>query len=325
MDRNQRLLENQKRFINLRLGTFIHFNSASFQFNSGDIVDWEYDHENFGTKREFPFNPADWNPVELDCESWAKTAKAASCRFSALTAKHHEGFALWPSRYTDHCVKNAKVKTDVVAEYLHAFRSEGITAGLYFSVLDLTHNIGKKSCTAEQKQFIKNQITELLTNYGSIPFLMVDGWGSPWGGPSFDMLPFEEIDDLVKSIQPDCLLMNIGAFDGLRHTDIAFFENAAGQEVNPDFAGPGVSCNKLTRTWFWRADDPFATLNSPEWAVKKMQTYFPLNVNFMLNISPNTKGKIDDNLKLAFEKIGQIVRLPQQPLSDKLPHGWIKR
>ena len=71
------LIENQKNFINLRLGTFIHFNSATFQFYNSDIIDWEYDHENFGKPRLYPFDEKDWNPVALDCKQWAKTAKSA--------------------------------------------------------------------------------------------------------------------------------------------------------------------------------------------------------------------------------------------------------
>ena len=308
-------------FINLRLGTFIHFNSATFQFNrTDDVIDWEYDNENSGEARKYPFCEKDWNPTKLDCTEWAQVAKSAGCAFAALTAKHHEGFSIWNSEYTSHCVKNASVTTDVVKEYLDAFREEGIVAGLYFSILDLTHGIGRKSCTQEQKQFIKNQLTELLTNYGEIPFIMVDGWGSPWGGPSFDALPFEELDAHVKSIQKDCLLMNIGALDDIAHTDIAFFENAAGQEVAPDFAGPGVSCNKLTRTWFWRHDDPKTPCTDANWAIEKMNEYFPINVNFMLNLSPNTNGRIDENLKNEFEKIGKNVAFPAK-LTD-IPSSW---
>lgn len=201
----------QKKFINLRFGTFIHFNSATFQFhNNPDIIDWEYDHENGDLPRQFPFDEKDFNPTAPDyCKQWAKIAKSAGCQFAALTSKHHEGFDLWPSDYTDHCVKNATNKTDVVAAYLDAFRSEGIVAGLYFSVLDLTAQTGHRSCTTAQKEKIFGQVTELLTNYGEIPFLIVDGWNAPWGGPSYEMLPFEELDRLVKSLQPDCMLMNI--------------------------------------------------------------------------------------------------------------------
>ena len=142
-----RLETNQMKFINLRLGTFIHFNSATIQFQNSEIFDWEYDHENNGENRRYPFDENDWNPSELDCCEWAAVAKSAGCRFAAITTKHHEGFALWPSLYSKHCVKNAFYKKDVVAEFLKAFRREGIEAGLYFSILDLTAGIGKRPCT----------------------------------------------------------------------------------------------------------------------------------------------------------------------------------
>lgn len=317
------LIEMQKDFINLRLGTFIHFNSATFQFNEGETTDWEFDHENAGKPRMYPFDEKDWNPTELDCEEWAAAAKSAGCTFAAMTTKHHEGFALWPTAYSEHCVKNGTNKTDVVAAYLKAFREAGIEAGLYFSILDLTEGINRKSCTEEQKKYIKGQITELLTNYGKIPFLIVDGWSAPWGGPSYDVLPFAELDELVKSLQPECLFMNIGCTDGVKDTDVLFFENAAGQEVEGDFQGPGISCNKLTDVWFWRTTDPEAELKDADWAMKKMEEYFPMNVSFMLNLSPNTKGKLDENLKTVFAEIGKKVNFPA-PL-EEIPEKWLKR
>lgn len=318
-----RLQKNQLDFINLRLGTFIHFNSATVQFHDSEIIDWEFDHENNGAPRRYPFDEKLWNPSELNCCQWADIAKSAGCRFAALTTKHHEGFALWPSEYSDHCVKNASCKRDVVKEFLEAFRKAGITAGLYFSILDLTAGIGRKICTAEHKKMIKGQITELLTRYGEIPFLIVDGWNAPWGGPSYEMLPFEELDSLVKSLQPDCLFMNIGCSEGLEGTDVVFYENAAGQEADDSFAGPGVSCNKLTGTWFWRKEDPVTEPVGAEWALKKMQEYFPRNINFMLNISPDPGGKVDANLAEAFQAVGKGVILPP-PLTG-VPDGWLER
>ncbi len=317
------LTDLQKHFINLRLGTFIHFNSATFQFNRGEIEDWEFGHENNGEPRRYPFPEKDWNPADLDCGQWACIAQSAGCRFAALTTKHHEGFALWPTAYSDHCVRNAANRTDVVAEYLKAFRKAGIEAGLYFSVLDITEGINRNSCTPKQKELIKGQIRELLTNYGKIPFLILDGWNASWGGPTYEMLPFEELDSLVKSLQPECLLMNIGCTDGISGTDILFFENAAGQEVDSAFRGPGISCNKLTHTWFWRHDDPVTLVANASWALDKMGQYFPMNVNFMMNLSPNTAGKVDDNLAAEFAGIGSRVSFPA-PLLE-LPEGWLKR
>ena len=317
------LIELQKNFVNMRFGMFIHFNSATFQFASGKTVDWEYGHENNGLPRQFPFNPGDWNPDRLDCRQWAGAARSAGMEFAALTAKHHEGFDLWPGAYTEHSVKNGTVKTDVVREYLTAFREEGISAGIYFSMLDLHHRIGRKKCTAEDKQFIKTQLTELLTGYGAIPFIICDGWQAHWGGPSYEKLPFEEIDGLVKSLQPDCLLMNISCESNLDHTDIVFYENAAGQEVADGFEGPGASCNILTRQWFWRGTDTGSVLKPAGWALDMIRKMNEKNVAFILNASPNRHGCIDDNILKRFSEIGSQYR--KIPEINEVPGNWLVR
>lgn len=78
------------------------------------------------------------------------------------------------------------------------------------------------------------------------------------------------------------------------------------------FEGPGILCQKLTRTWFWRSDDPVTPPMIAEWAVEQMERYFPMNVNFMMNLSPNTKGKLDENLMREFERIGNMVHFPEE-------------
>ena len=319
------LERNQLGFINLRFGTFIHFNSASVQFHaSSEIEDWEFMHENGNDPRRFPFDEKDWAADEVDTDRWAAIAKSAGCRFAALTTKHHEGFCLWHTDATEHSVKNGSVTEDVVAKYLASFRKAGIVAGLYFSILDLTEGISRKKPFGEREAaFIEAQVTELLTRYGEIPFLMVDGWNSPWGGPSFGDYPFSRLDALVKRLQPNCLLLNIGCSDSLAGTDIVFYENAAGQEVAGSFTGPGVSCNKLTDAWFHRDEDRITPPKSAEWVLKKTAEYFPKNVSFMLNLSPDEKGRIDGNLAERFAEIGKVLTLPE-PL-DTIPEDWMKR
>jgi Alpha-L-fucosidase len=319
----KQLIDKQKWFVNLRFGMFIHFNSATFQFNTGEMCDWEYGHENGGEPRRFPFNPTLWNPDKLDCAQWAKAAKLMGAKFAALTVKHHEGFCLWPTQTTEHCIRNGTNKTDVVRQYLDAFRAEGIIAGIYFSMLDLTHGIGRNKCTREDVEYTKQQFTELLTGYGEIPFIIIDGWQAYWGGPSYANMPYEEMDAHIKSIQPECMLMNISCEDNLDHTEIVFYENAAGQEVENKFVGPGASCNILNNCWFWRATDPEMNLKSAEWAVDKINDMNSHNVTFLLNSSPNTSGLIDANFMARYEEIGKLYKRPAE--LTEIPDGWVKR
>ncbi|WP_195575150.1 alpha-L-fucosidase [Paenibacillus sp. 1001270B_150601_E10] len=319
----QALINRQLWFVNQRLGMFIHFNSATFQFADTDIQDWEYAHENHDEPRQYMFDPKDWNPEQLDCSQWARAAKHAGMQFAALTAKHHEGFSLWPSQFTDHCIKNATSTRDVVKEYLQAFRAEGLEAGLYFSMLDLHHKIGRKKCTVDDKLFVKNQLKELLTQYGDIPFLIIDGWNAHWGGPNYEDLPFEEIDALVKQLQPQCLLMNISCESNLEHTDIVFYENAAGQEIEDSFAGPGASCNILTNTWFWRVTDPDMEPKSVDWVLDKIHDANRHQVTFLLNGAPNQKGLLDENVINRFKEIGKRYHKPDA--LESIPPNWLVR
>jgi alpha-L-fucosidase len=209
----------------------------------------------------------------------------------------------------------------IVAEFLRAFRAAGLQAGLYFSVLDLTAGIGRRSFPPAQRELVLGQITELLTNYGEIPYFIIDGWNAPWGGPSYRELPFEEVDALVKRLQPNCLLMNIGCTEGISGTDVVFFENGAGQELTPGFAGPGALCQKLTRTWFYRDDEKEP--KSADWALGLMEQCFASHANFMLNLSPDPDGRIPAPLAARFAEIGARVSFPA-PLAE-LPAGWLQR
>ena len=262
-----------------------------------------------------------FDPDLYDPKQWARLAKAAGMKYAVMTAKHHEGFALWPSEFGNHSVAQATVRTDIVAEFLRAFRAAGLQAGLYFSVLDLTAGIGRRSFPPAQRELVLGQITELLTNYGEIPYFIIDGWNAPWGGPSYRELPFEEVDALVKRLQPNCLLMNIGCTEGISGTDVVFFENGAGQELTPGFAGPGALCQKLTRTWFYRDDEKEP--KSADWALGLMRQCFASHANFMLNLSPDPDGRIPAPLAARFAEIGARVSFPA-PLTE-LPAGWLRR
>lgn len=132
----------------LEYTAFVHFGLYTFQL------------------REMPASPDLFNPVGLDCRQWAKTFKDAGMKGVILTAKHHEGFCLWPSQYTDYSVKSSKWRNgmgDVVKELSNACREYGLKFGIYISPWD-KHN--PDYGTPKYDEYFKNQLTELLTNYG---------------------------------------------------------------------------------------------------------------------------------------------------------------
>ena len=120
-----------------------------------------------------------FNPTRLDPGQWADAAVAARMKYAVLTTRHHDGFALWPSRASDFNVGHIpwrNGKGDVVREYVDAFRSRGLLPGLYYSIWDTTEDVSAGHLTPAKLAYIKTQLTELLTNYGPIPILIFDGW-----------------------------------------------------------------------------------------------------------------------------------------------------
>ncbi len=113
--------------------------------------------------------------------------------YGCLTTKHHSGFAIWDTKTTDYNVMNSPYKKDVVREYVNAFRANGLKVMLYYSILDTHHKLRPGHITEKHIAMVKAQLTELLTNYGEINALIIDGWDAPWSRISYDDIPFEEV------------------------------------------------------------------------------------------------------------------------------------
>ena len=168
-----------------RFGMFIHFGLYSLPAR----------HEWIKTMERIPEEKYDkyfeyFNPDLIDCKEWAKKAKAAGMKYAVLTTKHHEGFCLFDSKYTDYKVTNTPYGKDIVREYVDAFRAEGIKIGFYYSLIDWHHphfpidvihprredgeEMDKGRDVKIYAENKRNQVTELLTKYGKIDVLWFD-------------------------------------------------------------------------------------------------------------------------------------------------------
>ena len=287
----------QQEFVDQKFGMFIHFNTATYLEE-----DWA----------DPDASPSIFNPVKLDCNQWAQTAKDANMTYGCLTTKHHSGFCIWDTQTTDYGVMSSPFKRDVVKEYADAFRAKGLDVMLYYSILDTHHKIRPGHITSQHVDMIKAQLAELLTNYGEIKALIIDGWDAPWSRISYDDVPFEDIYHFVKSIQPNCLVMDLNAAkypaEVLYYTDIKSYEQGAGQHISKDSNRlPAMSCLPINPAWFWKTDFPTSPVKSPEVIVQ--DNIVPMNdvyCNFLLNAAPNRDGLIDDNAVEAFRKIGKL-------------------
>lgn len=288
----------QQDFVDLRFGMFIHFNIPTYS-----TEDWPD-----------PDQPAEtFNPEKLDCRQWARAAKSANMTYGCLTTKHHSGFCIWDTKATDYNSMNSPVHRDIVREYVDAFREEGLKVMLYYSILD-THSRLRPGHidTRKHTEMIKEQLSELLTNYGEITALIIDGWDAPWSRISYDEIPFREIYEHIKSIQPNCLVMDLNAAkyprEALYYTDIKSYEQGAGQKISTsENRLPALACLPIQRTWFWKESMPTDELKDVEWLVNEnVVPYNNAYCNFILNVAPNRNGLMDDNALAALQKIGAM-------------------
>ncbi len=240
----------------------------------------------------YPIN--EFNPTHLDCNQWADAALNAGMKFGLLTTKHHEGFCLWDSQFTAYDVASTPYGEDIVKQYVDAFRERGLGVGLYYSIWDSTHKIDKGQIDDDKLSFIKGQIRELLSNYGKIDYLVIDGWFWRMGHHE---VPYHEIRTLVKSLQPECLITDHTHLQAPYHVDIPYFEGPFGAfpSSNNTMASALGHCSVKGNGWFWSDETPTGMKDNDglDTIVNKLKQCEQRYCNFMLNCMPNRDGLLD--------------------------------
>ena len=174
-------------FTHDRFGMFIHFGLYAMPARH----EWVKTNEKI-SEEHYDLYFKYFNPDLYDPRDWARQAKAAGMKYVVMTTKHHEGFCLFDSQYTDYKSTNTPCGKDLIKEYVDAFRAEGLRVGFYYSLIDwhhpdfpidVLHPRRDDADAFEQSQgrdmhkyaeYMRNQVTELLTNYGKIDILWFD-------------------------------------------------------------------------------------------------------------------------------------------------------
>ena len=282
----------------METNAFIHFTVNTF-------TDKEWGE---GTEDEKIFNP-----THLDARQWIKALKDAGFKMAILTAKHHDGFCLWPSKYTEHSVKNSPWKNgkgDVVKEVADACKEYGLKFGVYLSPWD-RHE--PSYGTAAYNEYYKNQLRELLTNYGEISEVWFDG---AKGENAKDMqYDFKGYWQLVRQLQPKAVIFSDAG------PDVRWVGNESGNAgqtcwSTTDTTGmaPGKADAKYLNTgdpdgkiwipaetdvsirpgWFYH-DKENDKVKSPEQLVNLYYQSVGHNSLLLLNIPPNKEGLFSEN------------------------------
>jgi alpha-L-fucosidase len=298
----------QLAFLDWEYGMFFHFGPATFSVGYQDVDEVEL---------------KDFNPTELDCDDWISTAKAAGAKYAILTTKHHNGFALWPSKYTEYGVKNTPWKDgkgDVVAEFVSSCRKYGLKVGLYYSPAQWGKGAASFKDAKEYDDYFINQISELLSNYGKIDYLWFDGYGSE--GREYDK---KRIVEEIFRLQPDILTFCdpawtpcvrwIGNEDGYASLDnplvvdkwnFSVLTEEAVSLGNSMFLPAECDC-KLRSTWFWY-DYNEDTIKDVEELFGMYEQSVGHGSNFLINIGPDNRGLIADADKARILELGERIK-----------------
>ena len=305
--------ENQLRWQGMEMYAFIHYS-----LNTYTDEEWGYGNEDTQL----------FNPSSLDCRQWARVCKQAGMRGIIFTAKHHCGFCMWPSAYTEYSVKNTPWKNgkgDVVRELADACREEGLKFAVYLSPWDRNHpEYGRPAYVA----YFRNQLRELLNNYGEIFEVWFDGanGGDGWYGGANETRKIDrttyyqwpETYRMIRELQPNCLIWNDGSDRGdltnwslLNHDgEVEWHMLHYGLE-NGDSWVPGETNTSIRPGWFYHD-----TENEHVKSLSKlMDTYYKSvgrNSTLLLNfpIAPNGRIHPNDSLRgIAFKKmIDEVFR-----------------
>ena len=292
MDQQQTIPSQQQlEFLDWEIGMFFHFGLRSFYPGH---CDWD----------NLPMHAQQFAPDSLDCNQWMEAARALGAKYTVLTCKHHDGFALWPSKYTDFSVKNSPYREgngDIVAEYTTACRRYGMKVGLYYSPAQWggEHSFASEDSEAYDSYFI-GQLSELLSNYGTIDYLWLDGCGSE--GHVFDTA---RISDAIRRLQPDILIFGsvlspyndnrwIGNEDGYAPLDN--YNTVCQDEsivLNAARFMPAECDMMIRNVWFGGAPNE-AYLKQPCELFGNYEYTVGRGANWLLNVGPDQHGRIPE-------------------------------
>ena len=296
----------QLEFMDWEFGAFFHFGIRSFFKGHKD---WD--------NREMPAEA--FCPDKLDCEQWIREFKDAGAKYAILVTKHHDGFANWPSAYTEYSVKNTPWKNgkgDVVAEYVAACRKYGLKVGLYYSPAQWG-NINMSSETDYDGYFI-NQISELLTNYGKIDYLWFDGNGSE--GHEYDT---ERIIRAIRSLQPEILIFNmwdpdtrwVGNEDGYAPlpnfntvSALDFSTNTQEKDTLSMQKFLPAECDFMMRNAWFDCEDNEDKIKSVDELVGIYEMSVGRGANFLLNIGPDCHGLLPQPDVYRLREFGNEIK-----------------
>ena len=302
-----------------RFGMFIHWGLYAMPARHEWIKNYECIPEEKYDKYFKYFNPDLYDPRE-----WARMAKAAGMKYAVFTSKHHEGFCMWDSAYTDYKCTKTPAGRDLLREFVDAFRAEGLRVGFYYSLIDWHHpefpidknhprrndpDAYEQSKDRDMKvyaQYMRDQVTELLTNYGKIDILWFDfsypennGTGDKaWmRGKGKDDWESEKLIALARSLQPGIMIDNRADIEQDLWTPEQYQPQEWMRHPQTDELVTWEACQTFSGSWGYHRDEQ--TWKSPEMLVRMLVNTVSLGGNLLMNVGPTSRGYLDHRAQEA--------------------------
>ena len=303
-----------------RFGMFIHWGLYALPARH----EWVRNYErisNEGYQKYFD----EFDPDHFDPKKWAREAKAAGMKYAVLTTKHHEGFCLFDSKYSEYKATNTKAKRDLVKEYVDAFRAEGIKVGFYYSLIDWHHpdftidrvhplrpllpgdsayeRLNKGRDMGKYRKYLFNQITELLSNYGKIDILWLDfSYPGKYGKGKADWGSVELLKQ-IRKLQPGIIVDNrLDLGDYSDGADFITPEQVSTDELNSYKGKTWETCQTFSGSWGYYRDEH--TWKTHRQLLELLISSVSNGGNLILNVGPTARGEFDYRANNALDSLG---------------------
>ena len=320
----QQRQERMKWWTEARFGMFIHWGLYALPARHEWIKQMERITDEDYQKYFELFNPDLYDPTE-----WARVAKSAGMRYFVITTKHHEGFCLWDTRYTDYKVTNTPYGKDLIKPMVEAFRDEGLRVGFYYSLLDWRHpeytvdrnhpmyndqefkEKAKNRDIKKYAEYVRQQVEELLTQFGQIDYLFLDfSFPGRVDGKSRRDWESERLLQMIRELQPSVIVNDrLDLLDVPGGWDFRTPEQFKPREwVKVDSkCVPWETCQTFSGSWGYHRDE--ATWKSIGQLLVLLVETVSKGGNLLLNVGPTARGNFDDRAMDRLDGIGKWMKL----------------
>lgn len=303
-----------------KFGIFIHFGVYSMLADG----EWVMTNKNLNHK-EYAKLAGGFYPANFNAAEWVAAIKASGAKYICFTTRHHDGFSMFDSQYTDYTItKSTPFKRDIVKELAEECHKQGLNIHFYYSLIDWYRDdyypLGRtglgtgRTTHGEWKtyyQFMNNQLTELLTRYGKVGAIWFDGQWDQDQNPSFDW-QYPGLYENIHRLQPDCLIGNNHHTTPAPGEDIQIFERDLPGENKAGLSGQDISplpletCETMNGMWGYKITDQ--DYKSTRTLIHYLVKAAGMNANLLMNIGPQPDGALPAVSIERLKEIGEWMK-----------------